>query len=368
LKIIILIKKYFKNILLGINAFFAFLLLVSYLASYVSPLKFYPIAFLGLIYPFLLLFNLIFIPVWVFRKSKYFLISTLSIAIGWNYLTGFFQISNKNIPKKNESQMIKVLSYNVRIFDLWEWSAVKKTSSRIFSFIRKSKFDIVCLQEFYSKNETGKNAKDSLLTNSVLKYSHVGYTLRNNKPSNYGIAIFSRYPIVNRGRVFEKESDNYCIYSDLKIDKDTLRVYNIHLESIHLGAEDHHIIEKMNSTDSIDIDGLKSIYWKFKKSYKKRAQQVNTITRHLKECKYPLILCGDFNDTPASYVYKQIKTYLKDSFRESGNGICYTYVYKWPFFRIDYIMHSPQLNSYRFKSPGLKLSDHFPVQCYIVLE
>ena len=330
MKIIALIRKYFKNILIGINLGFAFLLLLSYLAPYISPLKFYPIAFLGLVYPFLLFVNFIFILIWIFRKSKYFLISTICIALGWKTITGFIQISSKEIPEKYEVQKIKVLSYNVRVFDLWSWSEEKNRASRIFNFIKKSKSAIVCLQEFYSKPEKGKNAKDSLLTNSVLKYAHIELTVKNNKKTNYGIATFSAFPVAARGKVTDHSMDNFCIYTDLVIEKDTIRIYNIHLESIHLGEKDHHLIEKINHSDTIDIDGLKSIYWKFKKSYKKRAIQVKSIVKHLSDCKYPVVLCGDFNDTPTSYVYHQLTRQLLDAFRKSGNGISYTYIYKYP--------------------------------------
>jgi len=257
----------------------------------------------------------------------------------------------------------KILSYNVRVFNLWNWSPDKDRSRRIYDFIRKSNAKIVCLQEFYSKKDIGKNAKDSILTQSRLKSSHIVYTTIKGEKTSFGIATFTAFPIFNRGSVQMKAEDNYCIYSDIIIEKDTIRIYNIHLESIHLGEKDYRLIDGFNSNDTIDVKGLKNIFWKFKKSYKKRALQVNSIVDHIKTCRYPVILCGDFNDTPYSYVYGQLSSFLTDAFRISGHGIGYTYINKYPAFRIDYILHSSELKSFGFKSQKIKLSDHYPVEC-----
>jgi endonuclease/exonuclease/phosphatase family metal-dependent hydrolase len=366
-KIILLIKKYFKNICILLNVGIALLLLLSYLAAYINPLEFYQIAFLGLIYPILFILNLIFVLFWMVQKSKFILISVICILIGWKFLTGFLQVTlNEKNPEKINQKM-KVLSYNVRIFDLWNWSLERHRSNKIFNFIKKSKANIVCLQEFYSKNETGKNAKDSLLINSGLKYCYIVYTKRNNRSTNYGIATFTSFPIINSGEIKMDEGDNFCIFTDLYINKDTIRVYNIHLASLHLGEEDYELIENINNNDTINVQGMRSIFWKFKVSYKKRAKQVNTIVSHLATCQYPVILCGDFNDTPISYAYQQLSNHLEDAFRLSGNGIGSTYINKYKTFRIDYILHSPNLKSFCYTSPHIRLSDHYPVQCYFEL-
>jgi endonuclease/exonuclease/phosphatase family metal-dependent hydrolase len=325
-------------------------------------------AFLGLLYPFLLLVNIIFIIIWIIQKSKLFLISLLGIIIGLDFLTNLVHIDFNSKDPDYSDKSIKILSYNVRVFDLWSWSNEKNISNKIFHFIRNSRSNIVCLQEFYSKEEQGKNAADSLLNHSVLSYSHIAYAIRDNRPTNYGIATFSSFPIVSKGEVKIRMEDNYCIYSDIIIENDTLRIYNIHLESIHLGEQDYQLIENIDTEDTPDLKGLRSIYWKFKKSYIKRALQVNTIVAHLNTCRYPVILCGDFNDTPYSYVYKQLTNKLTDAFRHSGNGTGNTYINKYPAFRIDYILHSPKLKSFGFYSEKIKLSDHYPVQCYFILK
>jgi len=365
MRLINLLKKYFRNIALIINIICAILLVFSYLAPFTNPIQFTGFAFLGLIYSFLLIVNIFYILFWIFLKSKLFLVSTVSILIGWNFLTNFIQISFSDSENKSGHQRIHLLSYNVRDFNLWKWSSEQNRGIQTFDYIRKNRANIVCLQEFYSSNIKGKNAKDSLLQNSILKYAHISYTVKNKKTSNYGIATFSSFPIIAEGSVKIKENDNFCIYSDILIGADTIRFYNLHLESIHLGYDDYQLIENINSTDTIDVTGIKSILLKLKKSYQKRALQSITIASHLKKCKYAIILCGDFNDTPISFVYNQLTLKLLDSFCETGNGIGSTYINKYSTFRIDYILHSPELKVFNFSTPHVELSDHYPVQCQI---
>jgi endonuclease/exonuclease/phosphatase family metal-dependent hydrolase len=363
MKIFLLIKKYSYKIAVILNIAMVFLLILSYLSAFISPIYFYPLAFLGLIYPFLLIINLIFTLFWIFRKSKLLLISLIAIILGYSFIVRVFQITifkNENISK---TEKIKVLSYNVRVFNLWKWTSERNSPNKIFDFIRKSNAEIVCIQEFYSKEEKGKNAHDSILKNSVLKNSHVSYTSRLNRKSNVGIATFTSFPIVGKGKVSLAQDDNFCIYTDILINNDTVRVLNIHLESIHLGHDDYYLLENFEKNDSINVDGIKSIFYKFKKSYKKRALQVIPIAKHIKECKYPIILCGDFNDTPVSYVYQQLSNKLDDAFRQSGNGIGYTFVNRYRTFRIDYILHSSVLKSFDFKVTHLRYSDHYPIEC-----
>jgi len=150
MRLIVSFKKYLRKTIFVFNIIVSALLVFSYLAAYISPIDFYGFAFLGLIYSFLLIANIIFIIVWIFLKSKYFLISLLSILIGFQFLTSFFQINFNKQKSASNKQEIKVLSYNVRVFDRWHWSENKNTALETFEFIKKSKANIVCLQEFYS--------------------------------------------------------------------------------------------------------------------------------------------------------------------------------------------------------------------------
>ena len=101
-----------------------------------------------------------------------------------------------------------------------------------------------------------------------------------------------------------------------------------------------------------------------KSSYKKRAEEARVIKEHMQSSLYPIILCGDFNDTPLSYAYNTISENLKDAFKESGKGIGQSFV-KLPALRIDYILHNESFKSYNYTKHKQKLSDHYAVSCKV---
>ena len=363
-----LLRKYFRKIFLSLNLLAVLALLLSYLSAYVSPVDFYGFAFLGLIYAFLLLVNIFFILGWALLRSKRFLISFVAILIGWNFLTSFIQISFSNQLLASKDKEIRILTYNVRVFNRWNWSKEKDLGTKTIDYIKKTNSDIVCLQEFYSDESNGKNAVDSIRLKCKLKNAHISYAKKRNKTYHYGIATFTSYPIVAKGTVKIHEDENFCIYTDLLVNKDTIRVYNLHLESIHLGYDDYSLIENINKTETYDVSGIRSILSKLKRGYQKRARQADVIAEHIETCNYPVILCGDFNDTPVSYVYKRLTASMLDAFCESGNGIGSTYINKYSTFRIDFVLHSVNLLSFNHRTPRVELSDHYPVLCSLKLK
>ena len=180
--------------------------------------------------------------------------------------------------------------------------------------------------------------------------------------------MFSKYPIIEKGDViFDSQSStdfNYCIYSDIVKNKDTFRIYNVHLQSIRLN-ETHYDFNKTKISDKKNYIAIRSIYRKLRVAYLKRAEQAKKIINHIKTAPYPVIICGDFNDTPMSYTYNQFNKGLVDAFRNASFGIGTSYVGKIPAGRIDYIFHSPSLFSSNFTIQKEVLSDHRAVSCII---
>jgi endonuclease/exonuclease/phosphatase family metal-dependent hydrolase len=359
-----------QKIVLGVNIIFAFSLLFAYLAAYVSPVSFWPFAFFGLAYPVLLLINLIFILYWSLKKSWMLLISAVMVVVGANQIGRLMQItiSSGPVDEKNNEQ-VKVLSYNVRLFDLYDWSKNKTTKNKIFKVIDRIDADIVCFQEFFVIDQKGRfETRDTLVQFLRSKNYHERYTHHLKGGQHFGLATFTIYPIVNRGWIsFNNDKNNSCIYTDMKIGDDTVRVFNAHLASIRFQREDYQIVgDKKSNKRRHPKKGLEQkIVPRLKNAFIKRAAQVEELAKHIRKSPYRVILCGDFNDTPISYSYNTIASQLTDAFVKSGNGFGRTYIGSFPSYRIDYIFHSKSLHSYHFETHPEELSDHRPISCTV---
>ena len=160
----------------------------------------------------------------------------------------------------------------------------------------------------------------------------------------------------------------FGIYTDLIKGTDTFRLYNLHLESIRFRNEDYQFVEDV-TTGQAEKKALgevsKSILRKLHYAYLIRAKQTSVVEASLAECPYPVIICGDFNDTPLSYAYHKISSGLEDAFIKSGHGFGNTFAGKLPPVRIDFILYSTDFQSYDFRIPGIHLSDHFPITVFI---
>jgi endonuclease/exonuclease/phosphatase family metal-dependent hydrolase len=359
-------KRYFFNrIAIFCNHLAAACLLISYLAPFISPERYWIIAFFGLAYPSLVIVNILFIIYWALQLKKRACYSLIVILAGWIQLNSFFQISFKEVP--DSKKLMKIMSFNVKVFDLYNWTHNKETREKIFSLITEEDLDIICFQEFFSRDSSAYNNLDLLLSFQKAKHAHVVYTTNSIQNQHWGIATFSKYPIIAKGRLdFGYRSNNICIYTDIKAGDDTLRIYNMHLQSIAFGPDDYQYmddLEKNKQTE--DIEHSKNIGKRLKKAFLKRARQADLIHNSIAQSPYPVIVCGDFNDTPASYSYSTIADNLQDAFIESGNGFGKSYTGKFPSFRIDYILHSKQLKAYDFRTVHEELSDHYPIVTYL---
>lgn len=235
-------KAFIYSLVKYLNYFFVGALLLAYLSVFISPKQIWFLAFFGLAYPFLLVVNLLFVVFWIYKKRIFFLFSLISILLGWNYLSTYIQIPLKKKTKITETvrNPFDVLSFNVRLFDLYNWNENENTPTEIFEFINTNQFDFICFQEFFTKN-SGELSQSVILKKINTKYfTHIDYTIEN-KDYNYGIATLSKYPIVNRGVINFSNSSNSTIYTDVLINKDTIRIFNNHLQSIRFNKTIIHL-------------------------------------------------------------------------------------------------------------------------------
>lgn len=346
-------------------------LLLAYLCPFVHPETFWIMPFFGLAYPVIMVITLLFLVYWALMRSRWFFIVLGIILIGGklHFRTMAIAFSPEKAPQKAE--VWKILSYNVRLFDLYNPSMYERNENRngIISYIHEMDPDVMCFQEFYHQDKPSNFAtKDTLMELLKIKYYHERYSHKMKGRQNYGICMLSKYPIVAKGDVMfanSAESDNYCIFADIAKNGDTIRVYNIHLQSIKLQQDDYALFGEKNKESAPEKSTIRLLIEKLRIAYPTRADQARRVTEHLETSPYPVVICGDFNDTPLSYVYNQFDKQLTDAFRETSHGLGVTYAGKVPAGRIDYIFHTSNLAAQHFVIQKKAHSDHLAIYCEI---
>lgn len=359
-------KSFGTHVMLFLNWIAVVLLLVSYSARFVAPETFWPVAFAGLAYPAFLIINIFFLLFWLVYLKPFFLISLVTILIGYNYLTSFFSLSSGKHDER-PAQGIKMMSYNVRLFNLYGW---KKNSHRemrqsIFELIKSESPGILCLQEYYSGKGLKADYADTISKSIPIEYHSTAFIESGGKELPVGLATFSKYPIIHSEKVGFNNSDvNFSLLTDIVTGPDTIRVINTHLESVKLGKEDFSLVTEwysMNDSTKSHQNGSRIILRKIKKAFERRSIQIPVIEKLIKDSPYPVVFCGDINDTPASYTYRKLTRNLNDAFVIAGKGIGATYAEVLPWLRIDYILVSKSLSVSRFDVIRRPYSDHFPI-------
>ena len=356
-----------SKILPGINLLLAAAILLSYLAPVVNPKTTSIPALLGLVYPVLFILNFLFLVWWIMRARWFFIIPLLAILIGWNVFVKHFGFGRDNITQTSHNSL-KILSYNVRMFDVQNWRQGQEPVSRdsIMSFLNSENADIVCFQEFFHGEQNYFSTVEPFADILKAGYIHTDFVISKGGNKHFGLATFSRFPIINKGIIhFTGALANSGIYSDVVIDGDTIRIFNVHLESVKFSNSDYkYVSELMEPGAGQTSSNSKIIFSKLKNAFDKRAEQAKVVAGYINQSPYPIILCGDFNDTPSSFAYHTISHGLQDAFLNSGFGLGSTYAGDVPFLRIDFILHSPELLSSKYERHKVWFSDHYPISCY----
>ncbi len=357
-------KRLFKSISFLFTLAMALLLLASAAVVCISPVKIHVFTFTGFLFPLFFLLNVLFLLFHGLRLNKKMLIPLIALLITWSQWNNIFQWSGKEAPTTLH-QPVKVMSYNARMFDFYDWSGQSGTPEVIFDFINRENPDVLCIQEFYTSTRKENYLPHRIIARlKTLGFKHIEYSAKGEKHTGFGIATFSRFPIINQGALRFERSKNMAIFSDLDISGKLVRVFNNHLESIGFQALDYNVIDSLNfQMNEQQTQGLKQIARKMTRAFRTRSNQAEVISQHIANSPYPVIVCGDFNDTPVSYVYRKMRGDLKDAFREAGSGFGGTYNGRLPSLRIDYIFYDPRFEAYDFKTHKVDYSDHFPIVC-----
>ena len=363
----------------------AILLMLSGLVPTISPETNSWLPLLGLAFPVFFLLMVLAFLYWLLQRKwrSLFALSCLLLNLGqtslyvqWNQADNAEVVPKSAVSHASDeldigSKKLKIITYNAQLFGLYQSESSTQIVNTEYmpamdSFLRVLKSenaDVVCLQEVYAKAGGLKALARFLKAEGGFDHSQT-YTLAQNRP--YGMIVLSKYPIKRWQPIpLGAQTGNMAMWVDIEIPSEyeflrnaRIRIYNLHLQSFRFAKKDYEVMLKQTQQKQIDMDGSMGIITRLRLGYKKRAQQVGLVKQSLLDCDFPKIVCGDFNDIPVSYTYRQLSAGMKDAFGEAGMGLETTYKGSMPSFRIDYILYDNPMRAIRYRSVADVPSDH----------
>ncbi len=336
--------SFVDKIIFFFNSLIATMLLLSYILPHVAPKNFALLSVLSLAVPLLIILNILFVVYWLLKVKKQILISIFVLVVGYNYVWSFYKFSSSK-QIENDSD-ISVMNYNVRLFNVYNWIDVHDVASQISDFIKEEDPDVISFQEYHPDDHV-------LLDIYAYKFEKLSGTRM-----KHGQAIWSKFPIINSGSIEFKNTANNAIFADIVKEDDTIRIYNVHLQSSGINAN----VEELKKEKS------ERLLRRVATTFRMQQDQAELFVQHKQNSPHKMIICGDFNNTAYSYVYNLIKGDLVDTFVDAGNGFGRTFDFKYFPVRIDFILADSNFNINHFKTFDIKLSDHYPILTRVSLE
>ena len=350
-----------------IHIFIVLLYLSACFTPFLPAGKFWIFAVIGLVFPFLFVLVSIFFVGCLIGGSKWYLLSLFALICSFQQLSVVFGLNLKkdfNLSKQNNT--LRVLDWNVSF-----WGESNKSKAPINNYaglisnlFQNQQADVLCFQEFWdTKYGNSRYSTIDALKKIGYPYSFFVKTVRDGKNYNSGVAIVSKYPIIDSAKFIysDKGSAEHLIYADIIFNKQRVRVITTHLQSVNFQETEYAAIGKIKSRDEAGLKDSKNIIRKLKYAYHHRGGQADFVNQKIKESPYPVIMCGDFNDVPNSYTYFTIRDNLQDAFVKKGTGIGRTFQYLSPTLRIDYLFADKKFKVQQYSRLVVPYSDHFPI-------
>jgi len=338
----------FNKIVLAVNFIFIAGLLFSFFLPHLSPQKFGLTSLVSLTVPVLIIGNILFLIYWILTKYKKLLIpSAIVLILSFFFIAPLYKFTSKKNVIDNS---FSIMSYNIRHFNKYNWIKTEDIDKKISKFILGEQPDIVVFQE-YKKTDNFELAYPYYSNPLIGNYRD---SIRNSKYRT-SYSFYSKLPIINEGVIKYDGFKPSTIYADIVKNNDTIRVYNYHFTSLGVIPDEEYFGHK--DSEKL-IKGLRS-------SFKTQQIQINALNKHIKSCKYKVILAGDMNNTAYSWIYKNTKQNLKDTFLEAGSGFGRTYSFKGFPLRIDYIFAGKDMKVHQHQNYDVKYSDHYPIMATV---
>lgn len=332
----------FEKFIFILNSLAATALLFSYLLPHIPPKSFPLLSVLSLGVPVLIILNTFFLLYWVLRLKRQLLLSLIVLLLGYNYVTSFVKFSQADVDDENTSDL-SVMSYNVRMFNAYEWSQRKDIPDKITGFVKEKDPDILCVQEHYI---------GAAELSEIYPYEYIKLKGKN---AEFGSAIFSKYPIIKKHSVdFPHDGNNNAIFVDILVnEKDTIRIFNVHFQSLNIKPG----IDELQKEDS------KKLLGRIGYGFSLQQEQAEMMMEEVNRSPYPTLIAGDFNNTSFSYIYDLVKQEgrFKDAFLEAGSGFGKSFKLNYFPLRIDFLLIENDMRIAEFQKFEIDYSDHYPI-------
>ena len=357
------LKQFTVNLVAGANVVTVALMLIAGFSDRINPASHPILSCLGMVFPVFLIINFLFLFFWLVFKWRKAWLPIAGFLLAYIPISTYMPLNpRQDIPEGS----IKLLSYNVCTYS--GAGKYRDAFDQIFEYIKNQDADIVCLQEDV---DTWRNYVIDRYS-KLYPYNDTTLIALTNSGTNC-VGIHTRYPILRKERIPYPSQGNGSVAYYLQMGQDTLLVINNHLECTKLTKEDRSnytsILKGKVKGDTARTESMLLID-KIGKTAAKRAPQADAIHHYIEAHRqYPIIVCGDFNDTPISYARRTIAQGLTDCFRESGRGIGLSYNQKGFWVRIDHILCSSHFTPYNCQVDSrIDFSDHYPMICWLKMK
>lgn len=339
--------KYFQLLSVMFTLILAVITIIGLYAGNTPPSENIYKAFLCLGLPILIICNIIAVIYWIIRFKLWIIIPIFSLICCWNYIGTFYQLRGK---PADSNYGLKIATFNVRSFNKESSGFIGKD---ILNSMIKNNVDIICFQEYADII--------SLTQESITKVYKTEYPYAVTGAGD--MVIFSKYPIKANEKIDFDGTNNSAMWADINVNGKIIRVINVHLQTTGISGALHRMYKREKKGELIsNEEKAETISSSYADQFKVRGGQAITVANKIRTCDKPMILCGDFNDTPYSFCYKTLLGGMKDGFIEAGSGWMYTYRGSKAPLRIDYIFHSPDLKCLTYYTDKeIDYSDHYPV-------
>ena len=358
------LKSFTINMIAGANVATILLMVLAGYADRINPVEHPLLSCMGMTFPIFLIANLLFVFFWLTFKWRKLWIPVVGYIIVYGPLTLYMPLHlNQEEPKEGT---IKIISYNVCTYGgNYKYEQGFET---VYDYLKLQDADIVCLQEDVDtwRRYVMQRYKKIYEYNDTVIFNPQDASIN-------GVGIHTRFPIIKKERIHYDSHANGSVAYYLKVNKDTIIVINNHLEGTHLSNEDRDKYKQIIA-GKVEKDTAKAetiyLFEKLGKYAAKRAPEAEAVHKYVEaHKKYPIIVCGDFNDNPISYSHRTIAKGLTDCYEATGKGIGLSYNQKGFFVRIDHILVSDHFEPYNCRiDEKMDASDHNPIICTLKMK